>query len=255
MNRSQFFVKPGFVLSQLVFNVSRPVFRDNPRLRRAVNFALDRQELRRVTNQSSLSQRLTDQFLPFTLPGFTDANVYPLENPSLTRARELASGNVRGGKATLYIPNAPHYLSMARLVTGQLAEIGLEVEAKPIPFTAYFTRLSTPGEPWDIAPTNWGPDFLDPSTYINQLFDGRLSGSTNLGRFDSPELNRAMRKAARLTGAARYRAYGELDVRLARDAAPSAPLGIFNQPTLVSKRVGCIVLRPALDLTAACIDK
>ena len=64
-----------------------------------------------------------------------------------------------------------------------------------------------------------------------------------------------MRKAARLTGAARYRAYGELDVRLARDAAPSAPLGIFNQPTLVSNRVGCIVLRPMLDLTAACIDK
>ena len=255
VNRSQFFVKPGSVLFQLVFNLSRPVFGDNPRLRRAVNFALDRQELRRAANQGSLSQRLTDQFLPPTFPGFTDANIYPLENPSLTRARELASGNVRGGKATLYVPNAPHYVSISRLVTGQLAEIGLDVEVEFLPFTAYFRRLSTPGEPWDIAPTLWGADFADPSSYINQLFDGRFSGITNLGRFDSPELNRAMRKAARLTGAARYRAYAELDVRLARDAAPSAPLAIFNQPTLVSKRVGCVVLRPALDLTAACIDK
>lgn len=62
-----------------------------------------------------------------------------------------------------------------------------------------------------------------------------------------------MRQAARLRGTERYRAYGELDVRLARDAAPSAAISIFSEPTLVSKRVGCIVLRPALDLTVACL--
>ena len=27
----------------------------------------------------------------------------------------------------------------------------------------------------------------------------------------------------------------------------------LNEPTLVSKRVGCIVLRPVLDLTAVCL--
>jgi hypothetical protein len=27
----------------------------------------------------------------------------------------------------------------------------------------------------------------------------------------------------------------------------------LSEPTLVSKRVGCIVLRPVLDLTAACL--
>ena len=56
-----------------------------------------------------------------------------------------------------------------------------------------------------------------------------------------------------MRGSARYATYGELDVRLARDGAPSAPISIFAEPTLVSKRVGCIVLRPALDLTAACL--
>jgi len=51
----------------------------------------------------------------------------------------------------------------------------------------------------------------------------------------------------------RQLAYGSLDVRLARDAAPLAALGVLNEPTFVSERVGCIVLRPALVLTAVCL--
>ena len=37
-----------------------------------------------------------------------------------------------------------------------------------------------------------------------------------------------------------------------RDVAPVVPLTYTSEPTLVSKRVGCVLLRPALDLAAAC---
>lgn len=59
--------------------------------------------------------------------------------------------------------------------------------------------------------------------------------------------------AARLQGDARYRAYGQIDVQLARDAVPMVAVANDSEATLVSKRAGCIVLRPALDLTAACL--
>jgi hypothetical protein len=63
-----------------------------------------------------------------------------------------------------------------------------------------------------------------------------------------------MLRAARLPqGRDRDSAYAGLDVRLARDAAPLAAVDVLNEPTLVSKRVGCIVLRPVLDLTAVCL--
>ena len=39
VNRSEFFVKPGLTLRMLAFNSSRPLFRNNPRLRRAINYA------------------------------------------------------------------------------------------------------------------------------------------------------------------------------------------------------------------------
>ena len=43
-----------------------------------------------------------------------------------------------------------------------------------------------------------------------------------------------MRSAGRLQGNERYRAYGDLDVELARDAVPSAPINFLNEATLVS---------------------
>jgi hypothetical protein len=64
-----------------------------------------------------------------------------------------------------------------------------------------------------------------------------------------------MRSAARLQGAERYRVYGRLDVELSRDAAPRVPVFVQNQSTLVSARVGCVVLRPTLDLTAVCLKQ
>ena len=73
INRSQFFVRPGFVLRHLIFNSARPLFRNNAPLRRAVNFALDRRALARAATNTPLSDRLTDQYLPPSLPGFKDA--------------------------------------------------------------------------------------------------------------------------------------------------------------------------------------
>ena len=85
------------------------------------------------------------------------------------------------------------------------------------------------------------------------LFDGQYAPAPNLGRFNSPAYTAQMRRAGRLQGDRRYEAYGEVDVRLARDAAPAAALNFFTEATLVSDRVGCVVLRPTLDLTAVCL--
>lgn len=255
INKSRFFVKPGYTLRMLVFNSSRPLFRNNPRLRRAVNFALNRRALAGAVN-SLITERSTDQYLPPDMPGFRDAHIYPLDRTNLRRARELARGNTRGGKATFYVPNFPPPLAIAQLVKQQLKEIGLDVKLKPIPFhitsSGYLGRLGLRGEPWDISLV-LKTDVIDPYGYINLLLDERFIGSSNLARFKSSKYNRLMRHAAGLHGVARYRAYGKLDVQLARDPAPHAAIGFLGEATLVSKRVGCIVLRPVLDLTAVCL--
>ena len=257
INRNRFFVRPGFTLRMLAFNSARGVFQNNPNLRKAVNWALNRQAIVNGTSGPQASVA-SDQYLPSALPGFRDAHVYPLDRPNLARAKELARGNLRGGKIVMYTNNTFLPMALGRIVQQQLDEIGLNVEVRGFPLHtasgAYFKKLATQGEPWDIALALWQPSYVDPYAYLNQLLDGRYAGGTNFTRFDSQRYNRQMRRTANLLPlGGRTRAYGALDVRLAREAAPLAAVDFLKEPTLVSSRVGCIVLRPVLDLTAVCL--
>jgi peptide/nickel transport system substrate-binding protein len=237
------------VFKAFALNTSRPLFRNNPSLRRAVNFAVNRAALS-STDGGRLVNHPSGQYLPPTMPGVRQVAIYPLRHPDLVRARELARGHLRGGKAVLYVFDIPARIAAAQVVAQNLGKIGLAVEVKPIPVSAYFDRILTPGEPFDLAFEAWAPDYRDPYAYINELLGPT---NNNFGRFDSPRYRLLMGQASRLQGGARYRAYGKLSVRLARDAAPLLAWGFRNEPTLVSKHVGCIVLRPELDLTAACL--
>jgi peptide/nickel transport system substrate-binding protein len=257
INRSRLFLRPGLTLRMLALNSSRPLFRDNPSLRKAVNLALNRRALA-STGGDNVSLP-TDQFLPKSMPGFSDADVYPLDHANLQQAKELARGNLRGGKAVLYVNSSSIPMAIGQLVRQQLAEIGLDVEVRGIPIhsasAAYFNKLATPGEPWDIAFGLWSPSYIDPFAYINLLLERRFYGASNFIRLASASYDRQMRHTAALPqGADRSKAYGALDVRITRDLAPVAPVDFLNEPTLISSRVGCVVLRPALDLTAVCLN-
>lgn len=251
VNRTRFFVQPGSIFRGYAFNTSRPLFKNNPQLRKAVNFAIDRAALRNA-GAGSLESTLTDQYLPPSIPGFRDARIYPLTRPDLRRARELARGHTRSGHAVLYTVKSPEQLKFAQSVSANLAEIGLDVEIKGIPQPAYFSKLGANG-PYDIGFQTWAPDYGDPVGVLNPLFDSRFIGTTNWGRFRSSTFDRLLRLAARRQGRTRYSAYGDLDVRLARDAAPSVAVDYLNDATLVSAHVGCI--RRPFDLGAICLKR
>ena len=89
---------PGVDL--LAFNTRRPLFRD-ARLRRAVNYALDRPALAGIYGEA-----VTDRYVPPAVPGARRSAVYPLSGPDLVRARALAgSGPAR--TARLYFCGDP----------------------------------------------------------------------------------------------------------------------------------------------------
>jgi ABC-type transport system substrate-binding protein len=251
LNRGRFRSVPASFLRFFALNTSRPLFRENLPLRQAVNVAIDRRALLRERG-GALAGTLTDQYLPPRLPGFRDAKIYPLNGPDVARARRLARGHTRGGKAILYTPSHIIGASQAQIVKANLRRIGLEVEVKRLPVTLYFDKLATPGEPFDIAWSGWLADLPDPSL-LNDLFAGRNSPEPNSSRFDSARFNALLDRASRLTGAKRYAEYGRLDVKLARNAAPAIAYAYDNALTLVGPRVGCVVVNPYLDLAAVCL--
>ena len=257
IDRSRLFVEPGLGIRMLVFNTGGPLFRSNPSLRRAINFALDRKALE-ATGGGPVGASLTDQYLPYAMPGFKDAAIYPLDGPDLARARALAEGNLRSGRAVLLTPNFPLPLTTAQMVKRQLEPLGLDVTLDAVPLhiqlRGYFERLLAPDATWDMALILWTPNISHAHSAMKMFLNGRLPGTQTLTRLESESYAQALSKAAGARSAlARARAFGELDVSVARDVAPAAAINVMNEVTFVSDRVGCVVRRPVLDLAVVCL--
>jgi peptide/nickel transport system substrate-binding protein len=246
----QFFTQTGPVVDAYIFNTHRGPFTD-PRLRRAVNYAIDRPSL--AENPAfGTTGRPTDQFIPPNFPGFDDAEIYPLDGPDLVAARRLA-GDERH-HAVLYTCDFPGCISNARTLRSNLDAIGIDLEVHNIPDGKVFKKVDGPAAqaPWDMTSFGWIFDFGDPSDFITNSFG---PPSFWPGDFRDPGLWRRMAAADRLTGDARLRAYARLDRDLAERAAPAAPFDSQILNHFLSARMGCQVMHPlyGLDLAALCV--
>jgi peptide/nickel transport system substrate-binding protein len=255
LNKSRFWFAPSDNLRMFVLNVERPLFKDNLRLRQAVNFAIDRAAM--VRERGLYTGFLTDQYLNPRGPAFRNEHIYPLRRPNFAKARALARGRTRGGKAVLYVCGDETCPRQGAVLRSNLAQIGIDVEVKQFPGPVLFSKLATRGEPFDIGWIGWLGPYPDPGR-LSCMFDGAMIGrpdGCNLSFFDSPKYNRLLRSAARLTGRARARAYARLDVDIARNAAPAVPFAFDNTLTLVASRVDpkCVIVNPELDLAAVCL--
>ncbi|HEX5812283.1 MAG TPA: ABC transporter substrate-binding protein [Pseudonocardia sp.] len=117
----QYFVSPSQQLDYFALNTHRPLFAD-ARLRRAVNYAIDRPALARLGDMYiPLPEHPTDHYLPPAVPGYRDTHAYP-RTPDLTKARRLAKGH-RGATVNLYTCNVAPCDQQAQIVKTDLAAI------------------------------------------------------------------------------------------------------------------------------------
>ena len=190
--RSQFFVRPGLGL-QAARLQHRPTALPRQRAAETSGQLRDRPPRARASrDRHPLADRLTDQYLPPSLPGFRDADIYPLERPDLERARALARGNLRGGKAVLYSINGPSAArgragrqAAARARSGSMSRCGgCPVSALLQPGSRARRALGHRAPPLGLRTTSI------PFTYINGLFDRRFAGGDE---------HRAVRLDARTT--------------------------------------------------------
>ena len=255
------FVSPLLAIDYLAFNARGPLFSD-PRLRRAVNFALDRRAI-----ADTYGWPPADQFLPPGMPGYRGAHIYPLGRPDLARARTLAGG--RGGRAVLHVCDVPYCTQWARIIRSSLAAIGIEVvvrvSAEP------YARAAAEGG--DMLLTRMSAAFpsyyQDPVTFLENALAlprsrTRLRGEVTAscpvcgvprGWFNTGRFERKLDRIRRLDGPDREGAAGALDLEIAR-AAPGAVLVSETFSQLFSARMGCQTFQPlyfGVDIAALCM--
>jgi ABC-type transport system substrate-binding protein len=238
----RYFVNTGINTTYLALNASRPAL-GKVNLRKAVNHAIDRPSLLRVAGK--YAGKRTDQILPPNMQGFRDAAIYPIKGANPVRGRALANG--AKDEITLLYTTSPTSVARAQILKYNLEQIGLSVALKPQPFAVALRTAGTRGSDFDMFLIAWFADYPDPFDFINVLLDGQNiqeANNSNYSYLNSPKYNKLMTDAAKLSGAARYDAYGKLDVDMMTNAAPWAPLSNGNIREFISSRVTNYLFHP-----------
>ena len=255
VGRGRLFYTGQPAIAYVAFNLRRGMLSRDLALRRAVNLALDRPEL--IRQGELFSANRTDQMLPFVTPGFRKASLFPLAGANVGAARRLAGDRLKGKKLVLYSRNNPAALKQSAVIAYNLSQLGADVEVKAFATPVLRARLAAPGEPWDLTGMiYWVADDPDPSDFLGPLFgDPPGPGSNNVSGFADRRWVTRLRRADRLSGSARYRALGDLDVELMRTYAPVAPVAAPSEVRIVSPRLGCVRFDAmgGFDLRTACL--
>ncbi len=237
INKSRYFVHPSNSISYFALNTSRGFFKD-AKARQAVAFAVDRPAITRLGGLNGGTPN--EQILPPGIPGYRNVDIYPLARPNIAKAKALLGGKT--GKVVMYTTNDQQGVNTGQLLQANLKAIGIDVEVKPLTFAVLVDKSGTRGDPFDIVSIGWFADYPDPYDFINILLDGRTIAAKNnidLSYFDHPGYQRKMDAAARLTGDARFRAYGNLDIDITRNQSPLVITNNQNVREFISAKVGC----------------
>jgi DNA-binding SARP family transcriptional activator/ABC-type transport system substrate-binding protein len=258
----RFLVSPNPAIHYLAFNMRAPLFSDT-RVRRAVNFAIDRRAL-----QDTYGWPAADHYLPPAVPGYRDTHVYLLERPDLERASALARGH--GGSAVLHACNGTYCKQFARIIKGNLAAIGIQVVVRASPDPT--ARASAEGGDMILtqASASFPSSYPDPVTFLENVFSLPRSRTPLRqavragwcppcdippGWFVGDRFERELERIRELGGREREAAAGALDLELAR-AAPGAVLLSETYSELFSARMGCQKFQPlyyGVDIAALCL--
>jgi peptide/nickel transport system substrate-binding protein len=234
---------PTMLIDFTPLNTHRPPF-DDVRVRRALNYAIDRGKVARMYGGRSVAPPTCQTLMPGML-GYRPYCPYTRAGrpgewtaPDVARARRLvAASGTRGQRVDVWGPidslgtprGLPPYVASVLRALGYRTKLHMIHAADFTPQLRRRIQLSVDGD--------WLPDYPAPSSLLPQFF-GCKGGLTN-GYVCDPGLDRRMRKASSLelrSPAAGASAWAEVDREIVNDAY-WVPTVRPQEPELVSTRL------------------
>jgi len=239
VNRGRFRVEPLLAVRWLQFDPQSAVFRDNPELRRAIGYALDRRTLERTWGP--FAGRPTARLIPPGVPGFAKPAPYPLDGPDLATARAIAQGHLPDHAVTLGV--GFNRQTIGAELKRELDAIGLDVDVRVIPFSCFV------GCEWDMRIGGWRVDYFDPQAAF-AVFETPGDVWPAL----DPPWRARLASTERTSESARLQAFARLDYDLMQTDPPVIPFMSDNARVFLSARVHCFKWNRfyGVDLAALC---
>ncbi|MDM8196801.1 peptide ABC transporter substrate-binding protein [Massilimicrobiota timonensis] len=224
----------------------------NNKIKQALSLAIDREDF--VTNVLKDGSKAAKGFVPRELsvsPTGTDfrddAGDYDVTSYNLEKAQQLfAEGLKELGKTSInvrltYGTDESPMDQMAEYLQNAFSKLdGLNIEmVATTKQDRIYTKMAN-GD-FDIACTRWGPDYGDPTTYLNLLLDGN---SNNYGKYYSEEYEAVMEKVSTEEDAATRWQYMIDAEKIAMTDLPNIPVFEKGTSALENQNVKGLVHRP-----------
>jgi len=196
-NRLQLRVYTDASTHYFFLNTTQRPFNDL-RVRRAVNYALDRRQLAQIFGGQAVA---SENILPPLYPSYRRHDLYPYD---LAKARALVrQAGAKGARVTVFAPTQPVQARAAVSYLGrQLAAIGLKPrsEARLLPPAQYWTAVGSKSTRAQIGYAFWAQSIPSPLAWFEPLLGGdetRGLANTNYSFADSAALNASIGRLAR----------------------------------------------------------
>jgi peptide/nickel transport system substrate-binding protein len=233
--------------SVLFLNVRERPF-DDARVRRALNYAIDRRRMVELAGGSGLGG-LSCQVIPPGLPGYAPtcpftAGATPAGTwtaPDLARARRLiAASGSRGARVQVW--GWTRYQRVIRYAGSVLRHLGYRVRIRAVPDVAdYFHYVNDTRHHVQVGFYGWFADFLTPSGFFFPFTCGNVernsSDNLNPSQFCDHAVDAGYDAALTARGTEANARWADLDRRVLA-AAPVVPLFTRRSLMLLSDRVG-----------------
>jgi ABC-type transport system substrate-binding protein len=237
--------QPLIATTYLFLNVQMRPF-DDPIVRRAVSWAIDRDKLERMLAGTG---KALYQLYPPGLPGHQPDKTYYGYDPDKSRALLAEAGLPQGFSTSVYCDNVEPSPQLMRAVCNDLAAVGIAADVKPLT-NASFVMLQGTSRALTMGAYAWWMDFPDPVDWIAPLFTQSVSANSgvNSSFWSSPDLDRMLAEAQSLT---------DPQARLARfhtiqdfimGEAPYVTLFSMAKTTMCAPIVGGFYLHPVYEI-------
>lgn len=231
-------------------NVNTEPF-DDVRVRRAVNYAIDRNRLVEFWGGPALATT-TCQLVPPLLPGFVRYCPYTLRPsptgawhaPNLRKARRLvAASGTSGMRVTVWTDPAAG--REARYLASVLRQLGYRAKVAVLPIQRLLAYAGDSRNHVQVVPGGWSADYPSASNFIGKLAcrfftPGDPERTTDLSEHCDPAFDRRIERAQALQAVDPERAaveWAKLD-RYVTDRALMLPTVSFRETDVLSPRVG-----------------
>jgi ABC-type transport system substrate-binding protein len=214
----ELYIGPSLSTGFIVFNARKPPF-DDPKVRQAFAYAIDRQKVIDVVYRKMPLTAVT--ILPPGMPGYADPANPITYDPA--KAKQLLAESKYAGKLPditwTTIGAGGSAAQNVQVMVGMLKDnLGARVSIQQTDDASFFNTIDDPAKnPYQMFDVGWAADYVDPQNFLDILF--RSSSTQNWASYSNPEVDKLLDQAAvERDNAARFKLYQQAEQLILADA-------------------------------------